>query len=408
MNDSFAKSVRKDFALLINNPDIAYLDSAATTHRPDCVLKAIENFYKESNANPLRGLYELSVKATDCYEQARDKVRAFINADSCEEIVFTGNTTGSMNLLGYSLGEYLLNEGDEVLITIMEHHSNILPWQHAVRRKNAVLKYIECDSEGKLDIDAFKAMLSDKTKIVSVCGISNVLGCLNDIKTLAKAAHEKGAVFVCDGAQMVPHMPVDVKDLDVDFLAFSGHKMCAPMGIGVLYGKAELLDKMPPFMTGGEMIEYVTRFDATYAELPHKFEAGTVNASGAVGLRAAIEYYEEVGFDNIVEQEAVLGRYAFEQLKDIPHLNLLGAHDADSHHGIFTFTIDDVHPHDIAAIMDSDKVCVRAGHHCAQPLMQFMNTQSTARVSLAFYNTFEEIDRMAESIKNIRPRMGFR
>lgn len=399
--------IRSDFPLFAEHPEIAYLDNAATTQKPACVLRAMRGYYERDNANPLRGLYKLSVAATDDYEDAREAVRRFINARSTEEIVFTRNASESLNLVSYSGAEVFLKRGDEILITIMEHHSNLLPWQMAAERTGAKLKYIEVDKTGVITDEMFRKCLTPKTKLVAMTHISNVLGVKNDIKKFAAYAHANGAVFVCDGAQSVPHIPVDVQDLDVDFLAFSGHKMLGPMGIGVLYGKKELLSDMPPFLYGGEMIEYVTRCGATYAELPHKFEAGTVNAGGAVGLRAAIEYYEKIGFEEIVRYEEELSRYAYEKLIDIPHLHLLGSSVPEEHHGIFTFTIDGVHPHDIAAILDAKDVNVRAGHHCAQPLLKTLGTLSTTRASLAFYNTEEEIDALAEALRGVRTQMGY-
>jgi len=398
---------RKDFPLLESRPDIAYLDSAATAQRPACVIERERRFCEEEDANPLRGLYELSQRATDAYEDAREAVRGFINAESTEEIVFTRNATESLNLVAYSWCSAFLREGDEIVLTVLEHHSNMLPWRAAAERAGAKLVYVECDGAGRITEEAFRAALSDKTRLAAVTQISNVLGVRNDIRRFAALAHERGAVFVCDGAQSVPHIPVDVRALDVDFLAFSGHKLGGPMGIGVLYGKKKWLQKMPPFLYGGEMIEYVTRTDATYAELPHKFEAGTVNAAGAAGLAEAIRYYQRAGFDNIMAREEALGEYAFARLTAIPHVRLLGPDTAREHHGIFTFTVDGVHPHDIAAILDADGVCVRAGHHCAQPLMQHLGTPSTARASIMFYNTEEEIDRLARSLASVRERMGY-
>jgi len=400
-------SVRADFPLIAAYGEIAYLDNAATAQKPRAVLEAERRFYEESNANPLRGLYALSQRATDVYENARESVRAFINASSTEEIIFTRNASESLNLAACSWSQAFLREGDEVLVTVLEHHSNMLPWQQAAKRAGAVLKFLESDERGVITETAFRAALSDKTKLVAMTQISNVLGVENDIKRFAAIAHEHGAAFVCDGAQSVPHIRVDVQALDVDFLAFSGHKMCGPMGIGVLYGKKKWLKKMPPFLFGGEMIEYVTRESATWAELPHKFEAGTVNAAGAAGLAAAIDYYNALGFDAITAREEELSRVAMEALTAVPHLRLLGSADWREHHGIFTFTVDDVHPHDIAAILDGDGVCVRAGHHCAQPLMQYLRTPSTVRASLAFYNTEEEIGRLAESLSRVRERMGY-
>ena len=399
--------IRRDFPLIYNHPEISYLDNAATAQKPRSVIEREKRFYETENANPLRGLYKLSQAATEAYENARETVREFLGAKSAEEIIFTRNASESLNLVAYSWGGAFLREGDEILVSVMEHHSDILPWQQAAKRSGATLKFLECDGEGHISEEAFRAALTEKTKIVAMTQISNVLGVENDVKTFAAIAHAHGAAFVCDGAQSVPHVPVDVRDLDVDFLAFSGHKMCGPMGIGVLYGKRKWLKKMPPFLTGGEMIEYVTRTDATWAELPHKFEAGTVNAAGAAGLAEAIRYYRKLGFETIMEREEALSALAFEVLTADPHVHLLGAKTAKEHHGIFTFTVDDVHPHDIAAILDGDGVYIRAGHHCAQPLMQFLNTPSTARASFAFYNTEDEVLRLAESVKRVREKMGY-
>jgi cysteine desulfurase (EC 2.8.1.7) len=397
--------IRSDFPLLVNNPDLVYLDSAATSQRPASVLEAQKVFYENYNANPLRGLYDLSQKATECYEDARANVASFIGAKT-EEIIFTRNASESLNLVAFCLSS-ILNAGDEVVITVMEHHSNIIPWQQACKHTGAVLKFIECDDDGFISEAAFRAAVTSKTKIVSMVHVSNVLGVKNDVKLYAKIAHEAGALFVCDGAQSVPHMAVDVKDLDVDFLAFSGHKMGAPMGIGALYGKYELLNKMPPFLTGGEMIEFVTREDATWAEVPHKFEAGTVNAGGAYALSASIDYYKRIGIDNIARREDELSEYAYKALSEVPYLNIIGSKDALAHHGIFAFTLEGVHPHDIAEILNADNICIRAGHHCAQPLLQFVGVNSAARASIMFYNTEEEIDKLADSLKTIRRRMGY-
>ena len=399
-------NIRNDFPIFRDHPSLVYLDNAATTQNPSCVIEAVRRFYETENANPLRGLYDLAQRATAAYEESREAVAGFIGAASPEEIIFTRNASESLNLVAYSYGTFL-KEGDEILISVMEHHSNLIPWQQLAERSGALLKFLECDAEGRITEEAFRAALTPKTRIVSMTQISNVLGVRGDIKTFARLAHEAGAVFVCDGAQSVPHIPVNVRDLDVDFLAFSGHKMLAPMGIGVLYGKKALLEKMPPFLTGGEMIEYVTREDATWAELPHKFEAGTVNAAGAVGLRAAIEYYSRTGFDTIVRREEALGELAFDALSSIPHLHIMGRDRAKEHNGIFSFTLDGVHPHDIAEILNADGVCIRAGHHCAQVLMQHMKTPSTVRASLAFYNREEDIERLAQSLKTVRRRMGY-
>ena len=400
------RDIRADFPLLGNRNGIAYLDSAATAQRPERVIEAEAEFYRRHNANPLRGLYEISQEATEAYEDAREKVRAFLNAESTEEIIFTRNASESLNLIAYSYGSFL-RPGDEILITVVEHHSNFLPWQMAAERAGAKVRFLECEADGSIPENKFLEGLNDKTRIVAMTQVSNVMGREYPIRRYAELAHARGAVFVCDGAQSVPHMAVDVRALGVDFLAFSGHKMGAPMGIGVLYGRKELLQKMPPFLRGGEMIEYVTRDSATWAELPHKFEAGTVNAGGAVGLGAAIDYYRELGIDRIQAREEELSRKAMAALGEIPHLKLIGSEKAEEHHGIFTFTLDGVHPHDIAEILSADGVCIRAGHHCAQPLMQFLGVNSTARASLMFYNTEEEIDRLAESLRSVRRRMGY-
>ncbi|MBR1770787.1 MAG: cysteine desulfurase [Lachnospiraceae bacterium] len=396
--------IRKDFPLLTE--DIAYLDSAATAQKPETVIDAEAVFYKQYNANPLRGLYQLSVEATNRYEEARECVRAFIGAASTEEIIFTRNATESLNLVAYSYGMHVLREGDEILVSIMEHHSNFLPWLQVAQSSGAQVRFVECDGQGRITEERFRAALTPRTKLVAMTQISNVLGCLNDIALFARIAHENGAVFVADGAQSVPHIPVDVQALDVDFLAFSGHKMLGPMGIGVLYGKRALLQQMPPFLYGGEMIEKVTRTGATYAELPHKFEAGTVNAAGAYGLQKAIEYMQQIGLETIQEREAFLTQYAYAKLRETPYVTIFGADDPAEHHGILTFRLEGAHPHDVAAILSDSGVCVRAGHHCAQPLLQHLGVSSTTRASLAFYNTTEEIDRFVEVLQTVRRKLG--
>ncbi len=401
------KRIRKDFPLLSAQEGAIYLDSAATSQKPACVLEAERTFYEKYNANPLRGLYELSEKATQCYEEARRTVQRFIGAQHPEEIVFTRNATESLNFAAYSLGELLLKPGDEIVVSIMEHHSNIVPWQQAAKRAGAVLKFAECTEQGNIGAKEIAEVLTERTRIVSVTQMSNVLGCVNDIKGIAKLCHEQGILVIADGAQSVPHMPVNVQELDVDFLAFSGHKMLAPMGIGVLYGKKEWLEKMPPFLTGGEMIEYVTREGATYAELPHKFEAGTVNAAGAYALAEAIRYMERIGFEAIVKREEELTAFTMAEMKKLPEIRIIGSEDPADHHGILAFTVKDVHSHDVAEILSADGIGVRAGHHCAQPLMAFLKTPSTARASLSFYNTEEEILRFTESLKTLRRRMGY-
>ncbi len=400
------QKIRSDFPFF-DKSDLAYLDNSATTQRPRQVVEAVADYEYHHNSNPFRGLYELSIDATERYEAARAKVANFINAKSDKEIIFTRNASESLNLVAYSLGEMCLKEGDEVITTVVEHHSNMLPWRLAAKRYGATVKYLECEEDGSFSLEKFKSLLTDKTKIVAMTAMSNIFGRIIDIKSFAAAAHEVGAYFVADGAQSVPHSKTDVQNLDVDFLAFSGHKMLAPMGIGVLYGKEELLKKMPPFLSGGEMIEYVTFEDITYAELPHKFEAGTVNAGGAVGLAAAIDYIEQIGIEAIEERELELTRMALEGMQAIPHITVLGSDKAEEHHGILTFKIDGVHPHDIAAIIADSNVAVRAGHHCAEPLHHFIGIPSTTRASLMFYNTEEEVERLLEVMRKIRNMMGY-
>ena len=397
---------RNDFPLLMQNK-IIYIDNAATSQRPQCVIDAEGDFYKNYNANPLRGLYSLSVEATEVYENAREAVRKFIGAEKSNEIIFTRNTMESLNLVAYSYGLSNVKKGDEIVVSIMEHHSDLLPWQMVAKTCGAELKFIECAKDGSIDLEKVKELITSRTKIVAMTQVSNVLGREYPVKEIAKLAHEKGAVMVVDGAQSTPHMRVDVTDLDADFFAFSGHKLLAPMGIGVLYGKEELLEKMPPFLSGGEMIDSVTRTSAVYAELPHKFEAGTVNAAGAAGLKAAIDYIEKVGFDYIGEREIALTSRAIEKMKKIPHVNIIGSENADEHTGIVTFTIDNVHPHDISEILAADGIAVRAGHHCAQPLLTHLGLNSTARASFAFYNTEDEVDKFTDSVATIRERMGY-
>lgn len=397
---------KSDFPLFENN-SIAYLDNAATAQRPQCVLDAEREFYCFHNANPLRGIYALSVEATEALESGRRAVQKFIGARSPDEIVFTRNTTEGLNLVAYSYGLSNLRPGDEVLVSIMEHHSNLLPWQMVCRQTGASLKFMECEKDGSLDLEKALSLIGEKTKIVAVAQVSNVLGSEYPIKKIAEAAHNAGAVVVVDGAQSTPHMKVDVRELGADFFAFSGHKLYGPMGIGALYGKSELLQKMPPFLYGGEMIESVKRESAVFAEVPHKFEAGTVNAAGAAGLKAAIEYVSSIGFETIHKNELEVSSYAFEKMKTIDGINIVGSNEIEEHNGIITFTVDDVHPHDVSEIFASDNVAVRAGHHCAQPLLNHLGYRATVRASFAFYNTKEDADRFLESLSTIRERMGY-
>ncbi len=400
------RDYRQDFPLLRENP-IVYLDSAATAQRPDVVVEAEMEFYRKYNANPLRGLYSLGIEATDHYEEARECVAKFIHAASAKEIIFTRNATESLNLVAYSYGLSHLREGDEIVVSILEHHSNQLPWRMVAEKTGAVVKYLECDRQGHiLDAD-LQAAFSEKTKLVAVTQVSNVLGIRTPIDKIVALAKKSGAVVVLDAAQSTPHMEVDVQKLGVDFLAFSGHKLMAPMGIGVLYGRKELLSEMPPFLTGGEMIRTVTRDKVVYAELPHKFEAGTVNGAGAWALAAAIRYLQEVGYEQIQKQELLLTTQLMDGLKKVPHVQVQGSPDPKEHCGIVSFTIDGVHPHDVSSILDADGIAVRAGHHCAQPLMQQIGVMSTTRASMYFYNTEEDIEKLLASVQTIRRRMGY-
>ena len=400
------RDYRQDFPLLRENP-IVYLDSAATAQRPDVVIEAEMEFYRKYNANPLRGLYSLGIEATDRYEEARECVAKFIHAASAKEIIFTRNTTESLNLVAYSYGLSHLQKGDEIVVSILEHHSNQLPWRMVAEKTGAVVKYLECDRQGHiLDAD-LQAAFSEKTKLVAVTQVSNVLGIRTPIDKIVALARKSGAVVVLDAAQSTPHMEVDVQKLGVDFLAFSGHKLMAPMGIGVLYGRKELLSEMPPFLTGGEMIRTVTRDKVVYAELPHKFEAGTVNGAGAWALAAAIRYLQEVGYEQIQKQELLLTTQLMDGLKKVPHVQVQGSPDPKEHCGIVSFTIDGVHPHDVSSILDADGIAVRAGHHCAQPLMQQIGVMSTTRASMYFYNTEEDIEKLLASVQTIRRRMGY-
>lgn len=400
------RDYRQDFPLLRENP-IVYLDSAATAQRPDVVIEAEMEFYRNYNANPLRGLYSLGIEATDRYEEARECVAKFIHAASAKEIIFTRNATESLNLVAYSYGLSHLQKGDEIVVSILEHHSNQLPWRMVAEKTGAVVKYLECDWQGHiLDAD-LQAAFSEKTKLVAVTQVSNVLGIRTPIDKIVALARKSGAVVVLDAAQSTPHMEVDVQKLGVDFLAFSGHKLMAPMGIGVLYGRKELLSEMSPFLTGGEMIRTVTRDKVVYAELPHKFEAGTVNGAGAWALAAAIRYLQEVGYEQIQKQELLLTTQLMDGLKKVPHVQVQGSPDPKEHCGIVSFTIDGVHPHDVSSILDADGIAVRAGHHCAQPLMQQIGVMSTTRASMYFYNTEEDIEKLLASVQTIRRRMGY-
>ena len=392
----------KDFPTLNkerNGKRIVYLDSAATTQKPISVINSIKNYYEQSNGNPHRGAYELSVLATEAYDEAREKVRKFINAKYREEIIFTKNATESFNLLAMSYGMTYINEGDEIVISIAEHHSNLIPWQQVAKARGAILKYMYTDENGELTEEEVRSKITEKTKIVSITHVSNALGTINPVKEIAEYAHSKGAIVIVDGAQSVPHMKVDVRDIDADFLVIAGHKLLAPMGIGVLYGKKELLEKMPPLMFGGDMVEYVYEQETTFNVLPYKFEAGTQNVEGAVGLSKAIDYLNEIGMDNIEKIEKELMTYAYEEMSKLEYVKIYGPKDIEKRGGVLSFEIDGVHPHDVASIFDTFGICIRAGNHCAQPLMRYMGINSTSRASLYFYNTKEDVDRLIEAVK---------
>lgn len=397
-----AKEVRQLFPILaqeVNGKPLVYLDSAATSQKPLPVIEALDKYYREYNSNVHRGVHTLGTKATDAYEGAREKVRKFINAKSTQEIIFTRGTTTALNMVAASYGRANLREGDEIVITYMEHHSNIIPWQQVAKYTGATLKYIPLQADGSISLDDVEKTVTPNTKIVSVMQVSNVLGAINPIKQIAQIAHRNGAVMVVDAAQSAPHMKIDVQDLDCDFLAFSGHKMCGPTGIGVLYGKRALLEQMEPVEFGGEMIDFVGLYESTWKELPWKFEGGTPIIAGAIGLGAAIDFLQQIGLDNIVAHEHKLAQYALEQLSTIEGLTIYGPKQRA---GLVTFNIDDVHPHDVATVLDAEGIAVRAGHHCAQPLMKWLNVTATARASFYLYNTEEDIDRLVVALKKTK------
>jgi len=393
--------IRKLFPILnqeVNGQPLVYLDSAATSQKPAVVIEAIEQYYRGYNSNVHRGVHTLGTKATDAYEGAREKVRKFINASSIEEIIFTRGTTTSLNTVARSYGLANVQEGDEIVISYMEHHSNIIPWQQVAKQTGAVLKYIPLQEDGTISIEDVRATVTNATKIVSVMHVSNVLGTINPVKEIAAIAHEHGAIMVVDGAQSTPHLKVDVQDLDCDFFAFSGHKMAAPTGIGALYGKKELLENMEPVEFGGEMIDFVGLYESTWKELPWKFEGGTPIIAGAIGLGAAIDFLEEIGLDNIERHEHHLAAYAMEKMSTIEGMTIYGPKDSAKRAGVITFNLDDVHPHDVATVLDADGIAVRAGHHCAQPLMKWLDVSATARASFYLYNTEEDIDKLVSSL----------
>lgn len=391
------EDIKKDFPLL-ENREITYLDNGATAQKPIQVIKAIEEFYEKNNANPHRGAYELSIEATEEYESTRAKIAKFINAKHSEEIIFSKNATESLNLIAYSYGMDNLKKEDEVVISIMEHHSNLVPWQKITKATGSKLKYMYINKDFELSDEEIKNKITDKTKIVGITHVSNVLGTINPVKKIIQYAHEKGAIVIVDASQSIPHMKIDVQDLDADFFVFSGHKMLAPLGIGVLYGKKEILDKMTPFLMGGDMIEYVYEQETTFAPLPNKFEAGTQNVEGVIGLGAAIDYIENIGYNKIHDLESEVVSYARQELSKLDYLTLYLTPNVQNHCSVISFNIKGVHPHDVASILDSEKVCIRAGNHCAQPLLRSLGIDSTCRASFCFYNTKEDVDNLVKAL----------
>ncbi|WP_394802475.1 cysteine desulfurase [Staphylococcus equorum] len=394
----------KDFPILkqqVHGNSLAYLDSTATSQTPTQVIDAIDDYYKRYNSNVHRGVHTLGSLATDGYENARETVRRFINAKYFEEIIFTRGTTASINIVAHSYGDANVNEGDEIVVTEMEHHANIVPWQQLAKRKKAELKFIPLTEDGELAIEDVKATINEKTKIVAIAHVSNVLGTINDIKAIAEIAHDHGAIISVDGAQAAPHMDIDMQDLDADFYSFSGHKMLGPTGIGVLYGKRTLLNNMEPVEFGGDMIDFVDKYEASWADLPTKFEAGTPLIAQAIGFAEAIKYLQNLGFEAIHQHEATLTQYAYDKMSEIEGIEIYGP-AKDRRAGIITFNMTDVHAHDVATAVDTEGVAVRAGHHCAQPLMKWLKQSSTARASFYIYNTKEDIDQLVESLKQTK------
>ena len=396
-----SKDIRSYFPILnqeVNGNPLVYLDSAATSQKPVQVIEALKKYYEFDNSNVHRGVHTLGNRATESYEGAREKVRNFISAKSTQEIIFMRGTTTAINTVAQSYGVANVQEGDEIVITYMEHHSNIIPWQQLAKEKGAILKYVDLEEDGTLSLEKVRATITERTKIVSIMYVSNVLGTMNPIKEITQIAHENGAIMVVDGAQAAPHLRIDVQDLDCDFFAFSGHKMCGPTGIGVLYGKKELLEQMEPVEFGGEMIDFVGLYESTWKELPWKFEGGTPIIAGAVGLAAAIDFLEEIGLDEIEKHEHKLAAYAMDRMSTINGLTIYGPQDPGKRAGIVTFNLDDVHPHDVATVLDMNGIAVRAGHHCAQPLMKWLQVTATARASFYLYNSEEDIDRLVTGL----------
>ena len=389
---------KKDFPIF-ENRNIAYLYSGATTQKPQYVINKLNEFYEKYNANPHRGAYSLSIEATEIYEKVREKIAKFINAPNSQNIIFTKNASEGLNLVAYSYGLNTLKSGDDVVISIMEHHSNLVPWQYVTKKTGSNLKYMYINNSYELSKNEIIEKITDNTKIVAITHVSNVLGTINDVKDIIEYAHKKKAIVIVDASQSIPHMKIDVQELDADFLVFSGHKMLAPLGIGVLYGKKNLLEKMPPFLMGGDMIEYVYEQDTTFAPLPNKFEAGTQNVEGVVGLGAAIDYIEKVGYENIQNAEKEVVEYAIKEISKLYFVKMYITPNLEHHSSVISFNINGVHPHDVASILDSEGVCVRSGNHCAQPLLRYMGLDSTCRASFYFYNTKEDVDRLIKALQ---------
>lgn len=401
-------AIREQFPILhqeINGHPLVYLDSAASSQKPRSVIDAVSQYYALDHSNVHRGVHSLGSRATDAFEGAREKVAKFINSPSVEQIIFTRGTTTALNLVASSYARAVCGEGDEIVITPMEHHSNLIPWQQAAKATGATLKYIPLQQDGMIAIEDVEKTITSKTKVVAMTYVSNVFGCTNPIKQVAEIAHKHGAVIVVDGAQSTPHMAIDVQDLDVDFYAFSGHKMCAPTGIGALYGRRELLETMEPIEFGGEMIDFVELYDSTWKDIPYRFEGGTPIIAGAVGLGAAIDFLNEIGMENIEAHVKHLSHYAYQVLSEIEGITIYGSDTNRS--GLVTFNLDDVHPHDVSTVLDAKGIAVRAGHHCCQPLMRWLEVSATARASFYLYNTTEEIDKLAKALVDTKEFFGY-
>lgn len=396
-----ANPYKEDFPLLSANTDLAFLDSAATAQRPACVLESQRSFYETMNANALRGLYRLSVEATEAINEARASVASFIGATQSQDVVFCRNTSEALNIVAKSFGPSVLEPGDEVCISIMEHHSNLIPWQQVCRATGATLVYLRPGDQGVITPQEMDRKINERTKIVSVTHVSNVLGIENPVAELGKRVHAVGGYLVVDGAQSVPHIPVDIKQIDCDFFAFSGHKVFGPFGIGVLWGKHELLDSMPPFLTGGEMIDSVSETDAVWAPVPEKFEAGTQDAAGIYATAKALEYVNALGMQTLQEREMLLMEYLMDRMGELPFIEIIGSEDPAKHHGALSFNVKGIHPHDVSSILDSCNVAIRAGHHCAQPLLTWLGVESCCRASIAFYNDTSDIDALISGLNTV-------